>query len=97
MEAIFTPATLAKRWDCSERHVRNLISAGKLACFRLGGKLVRIKVSEVEKFECQNGESPDCGESSPSPSTVTDDVSVIHSAPMIRARLTSLRRPSSQS
>lgn len=57
-DAVFTPATLAKRWDCSERHVRNLISAGKLVCFRLGGKLVRIRLSDVENFECQTGELP---------------------------------------
>ncbi|MCV9910480.1 helix-turn-helix domain-containing protein [Brucella sp. HL-2] len=53
MEALFTPATLAKRWECSEKHVRNLIKTGQLDAFRLGGKLYRIKQSAVEAFEAK--------------------------------------------
>ncbi|MBO1025650.1 helix-turn-helix domain-containing protein [Ochrobactrum sp. SD129] len=53
MEALFTPATLAKRWECSEKHVRNLIKTGQLDAFRLGGKLYRIKQSAVEAFEAE--------------------------------------------
>lgn len=53
---IFTPATLAMRWQCSERHIRNLISSGDLPAFRLG-KLLRIKRQAVEDYECQNGGS----------------------------------------
>ncbi len=56
---IYTPATLAKRWECSERHVRNLISSGELPSFRLGGKLLRIRREDVENFECQTGASQD--------------------------------------
>lgn len=91
MEALFTPATLAKRWECSDKHVRNLIAAGKLECFRLGGKLVRIRASDVEKFEARN--------SSPAPETAPSaascepkDISAMLSAPLMRARLASLRR-----
>jgi excisionase family DNA binding protein len=69
MDNVFTPATLAERWDCSERHVRNLINKGKLGCFKLGGKLVRIRQSDVEKFECQSGGLPDLTENSASPGT----------------------------
>ncbi|MGR9130822.1 helix-turn-helix domain-containing protein [Rhizobium leguminosarum] len=54
----FTPAKLAQRWECSERHIRNLISRGELPYFRVGGKLLRIRQEDVEKFECQSGDSP---------------------------------------
>jgi excisionase family DNA binding protein len=47
---VFTPKTLAERWHCSDRHVRNLINKGELPAFRLG-KLVRILVDDVQKFE----------------------------------------------
>ncbi|KAA3518873.1 excisionase family DNA-binding protein [Agrobacterium vitis] len=96
MEPLFTPATLALRWECSERHVRNLVNDGKLPFFRLGGKLVRIKSSDVERFECQNGGSQSFGENSPSPLKETESVAVSHSAPMMRAKLTSLRQPSTR-
>ena len=49
--AAWTPRQLAERWECSERHVRNLINRGELQFFRLGGKLVRIPHSGVEAFE----------------------------------------------
>ncbi|MEA3533248.1 helix-turn-helix domain-containing protein [Rhizobium sp. CC-YZS058] len=48
---VFTPAMVAKRWGCSERHVRNLIESGKLPSFRLGGKLIRIRAVDVETVE----------------------------------------------
>src|SRR5262249_31097023 len=51
---IYTPATLAREWRCSERHIRNLISNGKLSAFRLGGKLLRITAEAVGDFECRN-------------------------------------------
>jgi excisionase family DNA binding protein len=51
----FRPAQLAERWQCSERHVRNLINRGELKFFRLGGKLVRVPRAAVEEFEqCQS-------------------------------------------
>lgn len=57
---VFTPSTLAEYWQCSERHVRNLINRGELRHVRLGGKLLRIRSSDVEDFECRNGGSLDC-------------------------------------
>ncbi len=96
MEAVFTPATLARRWACSEKHVRNLIREGKLGGFRLGGKLLRIKISDVERFECQNGELPDYEENMPSRSNETAKGTATHLAPMTRAKLTSLRLQSMQ-
>ncbi len=96
MEALFTPATLAVRWACSEKHVRNLIREGKLGGFRLGGKLLRIKISDVERFECQNGELPDYEASMPSRSNEMANATATRLAPMTRAKLTSLRLQSMQ-
>jgi excisionase family DNA binding protein len=69
----YTPAQDADRWQCSERHVRNIVSSGELPAFRLGGKLLRIRAEDVEAFECQNGGSQDCGESSASHGTKLED------------------------
>ncbi|MDX0911897.1 excisionase family DNA-binding protein [Sinorhizobium medicae] len=51
----FSPKTLAEHWDCSERHVRNLIASGEIRAFRLGGKLLRIPWDEVDRFEREGG------------------------------------------
>lgn len=51
----YTPESLARRWDCSPRHVRNLINRGELRAFRVGGKLIRIRVNVVEEFETCGG------------------------------------------
>lgn len=50
---LFTPATLAEAWGCSEQHVRNLLNRGELAHFRLGAKLIRIPGAAVEEFQCR--------------------------------------------
>jgi hypothetical protein len=42
---------LAERWDCTPRHVRDLIKAGKLRAFWIGNRLPRIPVDAVEEFE----------------------------------------------
>ncbi len=56
----FTPETLAVRWQCSPRHIRNMIRDGRLPGFRLGGKLLRIRARDVEEHErCQNTDSAD--------------------------------------
>jgi excisionase family DNA binding protein len=51
---VYTPALLAQRWQVSERHIRNLIQRGELKAFRLGEKLLRIRVEEVEDYERRN-------------------------------------------
>ena len=56
--AVYTPATLAKRWQCSERHIRNMIEHGELPAFRLGGKLMRIRGEEVARIEQQGSAGP---------------------------------------
>lgn len=47
----YSPRDLAARWQCSERHIRNLINRGELPYFQLGGKLVRITPDAVREFE----------------------------------------------
>lgn len=69
MPNVFTPSTLAERWECSERHIRSMIDRGELPSFRLGGKLLRIRAADVEDFECQSGASHDCAESAASHGT----------------------------
>ncbi|WP_366512631.1 helix-turn-helix domain-containing protein [Mesorhizobium sp.] len=55
----YSPRTLAKRWLCSERHVRNLIKRGDLPHFKFGEKLLRIKPSDVDDFERRNVVRPE--------------------------------------
>ena len=49
MSGPFTPQSLAERWDCHPRTVRNLIRKGELRPFRIGA-LVRISMDEVAQF-----------------------------------------------
>ncbi|MCV0393902.1 MAG: helix-turn-helix domain-containing protein [Rhizobiaceae bacterium] len=87
MTKALTPSDVAQMWQCSERLVRKMIDRGDLPAFRLGGKLLRIRPEDVETFECQNGASHDCEESSPSPSkTPTVSGDVIDLAPPTRQR-----------
>src|SRR5262245_19610049 len=50
-ERIYTPEALAAEWQCSARHIRNLINKGELRGFRLGGKLLRIPVEAAREYE----------------------------------------------
>lgn len=51
---VFTPATLAERWECSEQWVTRQERDGKLASFRLG-KLIRFRRAAVDEFESKHG------------------------------------------
>ncbi len=57
---VFTPETLAVRWECSPSHIRKMIGRGDLPAFRLGGRLLRVRVRDVEDFE-RCGDSVDTG------------------------------------
>src|SRR4029079_14350922 len=99
---VFSPETLAARWNCSPRHVRNLINDGALAAFRLGRKLLRISLLAVEEFEkCQMTEN---GKSESSTANVAlygttpkENGDVIALGPVTRAKLQSKRRESLRS
>jgi excisionase family DNA binding protein len=52
---VYTPRTLAKRWECSQATIYNMIERGDLAAFKVGGKLLRIKAEDAEAFEQRAG------------------------------------------
>ncbi|TRD03833.1 helix-turn-helix domain-containing protein [Mesorhizobium sp. WSM4303] len=83
---VFTPAMLAQRWECSEGHVRNMIAAGTLPAFRLGGKLLRIRASDVEDYECRSGGSQGSTENTASPGTRETSADVIDLGQMTRRK-----------
>src|SRR5262245_6388403 len=93
----YTPAELAREWQCSERHIRNLVTKGQLRAFRLGGKLLRIPVEAVEEMErCPATASGGSTENSSSCSTSEESAAGSGLSPKTQARLTVLRRESSQ-
>ena len=57
--AVFNVSGLADRWGCGTDTIYNLIHSGNLVAFKLGGKLLRIRAEEVERYECQNIASND--------------------------------------
>lgn len=54
MPNAYSPRTLASEWQCSERHIRNLIERGELKAFHLGRKLLRIEAAEADAFKARN-------------------------------------------
>lgn len=99
MPNVFSPATLAQRWLCSEKHIRNMIENGQLEHFHLGGKLLRISVDEVERVEntaFNAHEAPDLGGSDELPpphgSPPQRERAKRLDEPLTRARLKRLRR-----
>lgn len=46
-----TARSLAERWGVSTTMIYDMLHAGDLPGFRLGGKLWRIPIAEVEKYE----------------------------------------------
>ncbi|AJA08487.1 hypothetical protein SKP52_07840 [Sphingopyxis fribergensis] len=51
MSALLSPSMLAKRWGVSTTLVYEMLNSGDLPGFRLGGKLWRIHLSDVEARE----------------------------------------------
>lgn len=48
----YSVKALAERWQCSPRHIYDLIDAGKLSTFSIGSKRgTRISDAEVERWE----------------------------------------------
>jgi len=96
--SVFTPAALAREWACSERHIRNLVAAGQLRAFRLGGKLLRITAEAAEEFQCRQTTASDGSmDASASPGGKMVDDTVTRLGPIERARLSALRRHSTPS
>lgn len=53
----YSVASLAKRWDCSPRHIYNMIRRGQLMAFNIG-RLARITAAEVERVESTVSQPP---------------------------------------
>jgi len=68
MNEVYSPETLAERWGCTARHVRNVIAKGHLKAFRVG-TMLRIRWEALEEYECQSGDLPALLENSASPGT----------------------------
>lgn len=77
MGSVYSVSSLAEHWGCGTDTVYSLIKSGDLPAFKLGGRLLRVRSEEVEKFECQNIAYNDTGASSPSSGTRTDDATDI--------------------
>ncbi|KAF0124318.1 MAG: hypothetical protein FD152_3050 [Xanthobacteraceae bacterium] len=76
---VFTPAMLAERWAVSTSVVRKEIRSGRLKAFQAGVRQWRIRLEDVEEYECPRLiASPDIAGNSPSPgSGMTDsDIAV---------------------
>ena len=55
MSTPYSIKTLAERWGCCERTIRNMIAAGRLPIYRVGGRLVRISAGAVDAWENGGG------------------------------------------
>lgn len=75
----YSVPTLAQHWGCAPDTVYSLIKGGDLQAFRVGGKLLRIRAEEVERYECQRNHTPsnDCEVNSPSSGTRMADATDI--------------------
>jgi excisionase family DNA binding protein len=75
---VYSVASLADHWGCGTDTVYSLIRSGDLRAFKLGGKLLRIREDEVERFECRTiTASNDTGAPSPSYGTREEDATDI--------------------
>ncbi|WP_033075483.1 helix-turn-helix domain-containing protein [Sphingopyxis sp. MWB1] len=52
--SLTTPARLAERWEVNTTLIYDLLNSGELPGFKLGGKLWRIKMIDVEAYECRS-------------------------------------------
>lgn len=83
---VYSVASLAEHWDCGTDTVYALVRSGELPAFKLGGKLLRIRADEVERYECRTTPSNDTAESSPSSGQRADDATDIRLERLIERR-----------
>ena len=83
-ERPYTTAQLAERWQCCERHIRNMIDAGELEAFQIG-RLWRIPAAVVREREeqCQRSGSSDTEASGQQRGRKAAERSGARSAPVI--------------
>lgn len=54
---IITPKQLAHRWNCSVFHIYKLCREELIPHFRVGNRIIRFKLPEIEAYECRNSSS----------------------------------------
>ncbi|ASY45328.1 hypothetical protein CJD35_13475 [Sphingobium xenophagum] len=86
MGKVHSVASLAEYWGCGTDTIYSLIRGGELRAFKLGGKLLRIRGDEVERFECQNTACSDTESALPSSGTRADDATDIRLERLIERR-----------
>jgi excisionase family DNA binding protein len=91
MSRALTPRQVAERWQCSERKVRYMVESGALPGFNLDGKLLRLRLEDVEAFECRTGGSRDLMENAALPGTTPAESGDV----IDLAQATRKRRPAS--
>lgn len=76
--AVFDVPGLAQHWGVCTDTIYSLVRNGELQHFKLGGKLIRIRADEVERYECrQITPSNDCEDNSPSLGATKQDATDI--------------------
>jgi excisionase family DNA binding protein len=51
--AMLSPKSLAKRWDCRLSYVYKEIRDGKLSSVKFGSHMVRIPLSDIQRYEAE--------------------------------------------
>ena len=51
VNSVLTVTDLMERWSCTRHTVLALINTGKLAAFKLGARVYRVRLDEVERYE----------------------------------------------
>lgn len=76
--AVYDVPGLAEHWACGTDTIYALVRSGELRHFKLGGKLIRIRKEEVERYECREiTPSNDCEANTPSPGRTKQDATDI--------------------
>jgi len=82
--AVYDVPGLAQHWACGTDTIYALVRSGELGHFKLGGKLIRIRAEEVERYECRTiTPSNDCETNTQSLGTTKRDATDIRLERMI--------------
>lgn len=74
-------AQVAERWQCSRDAVYDLINSGQLRAFRVGSKVLRLRLGDIEAWESGGDTKSDntglaSSRDAPSPSGETQKASI---------------------
>ncbi|RAH97837.1 hypothetical protein DLJ53_28820 [Acuticoccus sediminis] len=81
------PRHVAERWGCSEATVRRMLRNKELPGFRAGGKLWRIRLEDVVRYEeCQTGSASSTEDAGMPSGQVLEDLSAWRSERQTRRK-----------